>query len=384
MLQPVNVAREGVTEPTAIRSFVEEIVEPVADRLEREERTPPDVIARIAASGFLGACAGVQHGGLGYDSATLAILFEAVGGASASILSLFTVHGMASHVIDRWGSGSQKNRFLPAMATGQHIGAFALTEPEIGSDARNVACAAEPVDGGFILNGAKCWISYGQCADLFVVIARAPKGSVALLVEAESAGMTVEPIRDMLGFRAAMLARVAFKDVFVPEENVLGRPGFGFSHVVGSALDLGRFAVSWGCVGMAQACVNASLDYALTRRQFGKPLAKHQLVQGMIADMVTETKAARALCENATALRQNKDPDAIVEVATAKYFASRTAMKVAETAVQIHGARGCSSDSRVERYFRDAKITEIIEGSNQMHQIIIAHQAGMKRGGMGQ
>ncbi len=157
-------------------------------------------------------------------------------------------------------------------------------------------------------------------------------------------------------------------------ENVVAT-GIWVFHIAGSALDL-AFRGRLGCVGIAQACVEASLDYAGTRRQFGKPLIKHQLVQGIISDMVTETKAARALCESATAMRQNRDPDAIVEVATAKYFASRTAMRVAESAVQIHGARGCSNEGRVERYFRDAKITEIIEGSNQMHQIIIAHHAG--------
>ncbi len=379
MPHSVITEKSGDTGPVSIGAFIEDIVDPVVDRLDREERTPPEVLAKFAESGFLGVCIGASHGGLGYDSARLAILFEALGGASASALSLFTVHGIATHVIDRWGNAAQKDRLLPAMAKGERIGAFALTEPDVGSDAANVACAARPTADGFVVDGTKNWISFGQCADLFVVIANAPQGSIALLVEAASPGITIEPIRNMLGFRGAMLANIGFKDVFVPAENVLGRPGFGFSHVVGSALDFGRFAIAWGCVGIAQACIDASLDYALRRQQFGMPLIKHQLVQGLIADMVTETKAARALCEAATSLRQNKDPDAIVEVATAKYFAARTAMRGATSAVQIFGARGCTADNPVERYFRDAKITEIIEGSNQMHQIIIAQQAATRR-----
>jgi len=368
---------ETIGPAVSVERLIDGIIGPAADQVDREDKTPPELIARIADSRYLGAGVGVEHGGLGYDSASLGQLYEAVGGTSATILSLFTVHGMACHVLARWGTDFQKTRLLPRMLDEGNICAFALTEPDVGSDARSVACTATPTDGGFTVNGAKCWISFGQCADLIVLIARAEQGSIALIADADAPGITITPIHNMLGFRGAMLARFDFEDVFVPADRVLGRPGFGFSHIVNSALDLGRFAVGWGCVGIAQACVDLSVEYAKTRRQFDKPLIKHQLVQGMIADMVTQTKAARALCESATSLRDAKDPDAIVEVATAKYFASKTAMEVAQTAVQIHGAYGCSGDSRVERFFRDAKITEIIEGSNQMHQIIIAHQAAM-------
>jgi glutaryl-CoA dehydrogenase (non-decarboxylating) len=358
-------------------AFIDEHITPHADRFDHEERIPREVIERLARESFLGAFIPAEVGGSGFDTLTQGLLCEEVGRAHSSLLSLLVVHGMVGHVLARWGTLMHKERYLARLATGAVLGAFALTEPEVGSDAANVQTRAEANGEGFLLNGIKTWISFAQLADLLMVVARLPEGPAVFLVEVNTPGVTVEPINGVLGFRAAMLGRIILDNVRVPADVLVGRPGFGFSHVAGTALDLGRYAIAWGCVGLAQACVDAALHHANSRKQFGKRLMSHQLIQGLLADMVTQTQAARALCYSAGLTRAEKDPAAIVEVSTAKYFAARTAMRVAQDAVQIHGAQGCAADSPVQRYYRDAKIMEIIEGSNQVQQMIIARYASI-------
>lgn len=207
------------------------------------------------------------------------------------------------------------------------------------------------------------------------MLARAPGGLVALLVPSDLAGVNTKPIRDVLGLRASMLAEIEFQDCVVPRENLVGREGFGLSHVGSAALDHGRFTVACGCVGMAQASLEASVRYAGGRTQFGVKIRDHQLVRRMITEMATDTRAARLLCRHAGALRAARHPSAIAETSIAKYFASRAAMRIAADAVQIHGANGVVGDFPVERHFRDAKIMDIIEGSSEMHQIHIAETA---------
>jgi alkylation response protein AidB-like acyl-CoA dehydrogenase len=212
-------------------------------------------------------------------------------------------------------------------------------------------------------------------ADVFLVVGQGPAGPTALLIPRRSAGLSVEPIRDMLGFRAAQLGQIVFTDVLVPKANTIGREGGGFSHVAGSSLDVGRFCVACGCTGLIRACLRASVDYARSRQQFGEPLRAHQLIQAMLADMATSYKASSALWRHAAGLRAAADPASIGETTTAKYFSSMAASRAASDAVQIHGANGCGPDYPVQRYFRDARIGEIIEGSSQMQQIMIAHEA---------
>jgi hypothetical protein len=224
----------------------------------------------------------------------------------------------------------------------------------------------------FVLNGSKKWISFGQLADLFLIVAKCDGKPSAFLVEKQASGVHIEPIRGMLGFRSAMLAQIDLKACTVPRDHLVGRIGFGLSHVVGAALDLGRFCIAWGGVGLAQAALDACVDYVRSRRQFGKELREHQLIQELIADMLTNVRAARALCRDAAAMQDTGSPDAIIETSIAKYFSGRTAFKVATDAVQIHGANGCVESSPVQRYFRDAKLLEIVEGSNQIQQLIIA------------
>jgi len=354
------------------RDFVDAEVAPSADAHDRAQRTPPELVAKLAARGYLGALAPQAHGGAGMDPVTWGLLCEEVGRGSASLLSLLTVHGMVIQSLAKWGTDAQRNHWLPLLARGERIGAFALTEPEVGSDANGITTQATQGDDGWRINGRKRWISFGQYADVLLLIAKVDGKASAFLVEPGDSGFSRSPIEGMLGFRSAMLADLRFEDCGVPQDRLVGRVGFGFSAIAGTALDHGRFCIAWGCVGLARAATEASLAYSAQRTQFGVALREHQLIQQLVADMITETSAARALCLQAALLKQRGDPATIMETSTAKYFASRVAARASADAVQVHGANGCSDAYPVQRYMRDAKIMEIIEGSNQMQQMIIA------------
>jgi alkylation response protein AidB-like acyl-CoA dehydrogenase len=303
------------------------------------------------------------------------LLHEEVGRGCSSLRSLLTVHSMVSYAVLRWGSSRLKDTWLPQLAQGGAIAAFALSEPKVGSDARSVETTATRAGDAYVLHGEKRWITFGQIADIFLVFARCADQPTAFLVERNNPGVRVEPIHGMLGTRASMLAALHFEDCIVPRANMVGGVGFGFAAVGTSALDLGRFSVASGCVGIGQACLEACSRYTSERRQFGAHLREHQLIRQMVTDMVTNVKAARLLCHHAAYLREIGDPCAGAETFVAKYFASTMATKVARDAVQIHGAYGCSPDSPVQRYLRDATVMEIIEGSTQIQQITIAEQA---------
>ncbi len=353
------------------RGFVNEEIAPFADGFDKEERTPPSILEKLGRQGYLGATIPVEYGGLGLDMVTYGLLCHEMGRASASLLSLLTVHGMVSHVLAKWGTEEQRKRWLPRLAKGTTLGAFALTEPTIGSDARNIVSRAERAEGGYDLNGTKKWISYGQTAGLFIVFAQVESKPTAFLVERETKGLSVLPIGGMLGFRASMLAEIRFKDCRIPMDAAMGRVGMGVSHVGGYALDFGRYSIAWGATGLGQACLDACLEYSGNRSQGGSLLRDHQFIQGMIAEMIVNVKAAKLLCVRAGRLKDSGDPESIIETTIAKYFAARMIGRVANDAVQIHGANGCGEDFPIQRFFRDARIMEIIEGSTQIQQTVI-------------
>jgi alkylation response protein AidB-like acyl-CoA dehydrogenase len=282
---------------------------------------------------------------------------------------------MCSHAIARWGEPAMQREWLPDLASGKRLGGFALTEPAIGSDAKHVETQLTDRGDHWLLNGRKRWISAAQLVDVFLVLGRTEAGPTAVLVPREAPGLTITPIGGMLGFRAAQPCELVFEDVVVPKERMIGPEGMGFSHVAGSALDVGRFCIACGCTGLIKACLRASVAYARSRKQFGVALREHQLIQAMLADMATGYRAARALWRQAADVRRQALPSSIVETTTAKYFAATAASRAADDAVQIHGANGCGPDYPVQRYFRDARVGEIIEGSNQMQQLMLAHDA---------
>jgi glutaryl-CoA dehydrogenase (non-decarboxylating) len=291
------------------------------------------------------------------------------------VRSLLTVHGMVALAILRWGSPEQQDTWLPKLSSGEVIGAFGLTEPNVGSDAKSIETTAALSGNEYILNGTKKWITMGQIADLFLIYARLEGKPTAFLVTKNSPGFMVKPISGMLGAKASMIAELSFNECRIPKESIVGRQGAGLTHVAISALDYGRYTIAWGCVGLGQACIEASVGYARTRKQFGTVLRENQLIQKMIAEMVTNVKAARLLCYQAGYLKDAGDPDSIMETWVAKYFASTMLAKMTSDTVQIHGANGCSGEYPAERYLRDAKINEIIEGTTQMHEVLIAINA---------
>lgn len=358
------------------RTFVNEEIIPNAGQYDHEERIPAELIEKLAQQGYLGAILPEKYGGLGMDFISYGLLNEELGRGCASVRGLVMMQNMVGLTILKWGSEEQKARWLGRIAAGKTIAAFALTEPDVGSDAVHIQTSlAEEDEANFIINGHKKWITLGQIADLFLVFGKKLGKLCAVLLEKDSPGLSVAPITGMLGAKASMLAELQLDNCSIPLENLVGRAGFGFVPVGLTALNLGRYSIAWGCVGIGRACLEACLEHTSTRKQFGVPLKKHQLIQKMITEMVVNIKAARLLCCQAGQLQEEGNANAIMEIMAAKYFASKTAFQAANDAVQIHGAIGCSSESAVGRHLRDAKIMEIIEGTSQIHEIKIAEYA---------
>jgi glutaryl-CoA dehydrogenase (non-decarboxylating) len=355
-----------------VREFADRELVPRAGEFDRAEAIPRDVIDKLNERGWLGSIVPREHGGAGFDMISYGILTEELGRGCSSTRSLLTVHDMCCQGILRWGSKLQREKYLGRLATGEIIGAFALSEPNAGSDAKGIATTAVPDEGDWVINGSKKWTTYGQIADLFLLFAQVDSKPTAFLIERDTPGFSWTPTRGLLGTRASMIAEMKLEDVRIPAEAMVGRPGFGVSHVVGAALEQGRYSVACGSVGIAQAALEASLAYARERVQFDKPLFDHQLVRAMLSDMIVQVRAARLLCMRAGYLRDIGDPGSFAETMIAKYFASTTATRVATDAVQIHGGNGCHEDFAVSRLFRDAKVMEIIEGSTQIQQFTIA------------
>jgi len=353
------------------RAFAAAEILPHAGRWDREAALPRTVIDALRERRYLGSNVPVEHGGVGRDMIDYGLLTEEIARGCSSVRSLLTVHDMVAHAVLRWGSPAQRQRWLPALARGEVLAALALSEPNAGSDAKSVETIAVDAGDGWVLDGRKKWTTFGQLAGLFLVLAQCDGQPTAFLVERESPGLAVRPLQGVWGTRASMLAELTFAGCRVPRESLLGRIGFGLSHVVAAALEHGRYSVAWGAVGIGQACLDACRRYTAERRQFGVPLADHQLIRRMLTDMIVDVRAARLLCLRAGWLRDQRDPGAFMETMAAKYFASTMAVRAANDAVQIHGANGVSDDYPVGRYLRDAKVTEIIEGSTQIQQITL-------------
>lgn len=359
----------------AFKAFADEEIAPYADRFYREECIPPELIKKMVQRGYWAATLPQTFGGSGMDMLTYGLLTEEIGRGSADVRNLIGVQGMVSSAILKWGSKEQKERWLPRMASGETVAAFALTEPEVGSDAKSLETTATLAGDYFVLNGRKKWISFGQNAGLFLVFAQCEGRVTAFLVERTSPGFTTKPITDLFGLRASMLAELYFDECRIPKENLVGRIGFGLSYVAAYGLSHGRYSTAWGCVGLAQACLEACIQYTSERKQFGVYLKEHQLIQQMIAKMIANVTAARLLCCRAGYLLDSSDQEAVMAISIAKYFASTIAFKAAGDAVQIHGANGCGPDYPVQRYLRDAKVLEIVEGSTQIQELLIARYA---------
>lgn len=356
---------------------------PLADEIEAAKAVPPGVLETVARSGALAAMVPAEYGGRPLSHQDYGELNRAVARTSASLQSLLTVHGMVCASLSRWAPEETRRQLLPRLASGELLGAFGLTEDSAGSDAQAIETTAtpeDPEDAGaadtvWRLDGVKRWLSFGQIAHCFLVFAKHGDRSVGFLVRRDDVGVRVVPSRPTSGFRSAMLADLHLEGCRVPAVRMVGRAGFGVSQVASTALSLGRLCVAYGSLGLAEACCDAMLGHTSSRRQFGGRLIDLQLVRGLVSDAVLDTEAARLLCEQAARAMDTKDDWLIHHVLTAKLAASRAASTAAAAAAQLHGATGLVDGGPVDRWVRDARVMQVIEGSTQLLQHLLAEES---------
>jgi alkylation response protein AidB-like acyl-CoA dehydrogenase len=361
------------------RDFTDREIVPRAAENAREHRFDTELIARLAAQGYLGAVVPPEYGGSGLDHVSYALLLEEIGRGCSAMRTVVSVQtSLVCQTILEWGTDEQKARLLPRLCAGDWLGCFALTEPDTGSDAANLRTRAEPTSDGWLINGAKMWISNAGHARLAVVFAQtdpalAHRGLACFLVDTDQPGFQTRLIRGKMGLHASDTAAIALDDVHAGPDALLGRVGDGFK-VAMSALDSGRYSVAAGCVGICRGCLEASVAYASEREQFGRPIASFQLVAAMIAEMVVKTDAARLLTWRAGLLKDAGRPST-TETSIAKLYATESAVACADAAIQVHGGAGYVDDHPVERYFRDVRVTTLYEGTSEIQKLIIARAA---------
>ena len=363
----------------AVREFAETEVTPIAAELDRDHRFPRELLPRLAEMNLMGMPYPEKEGGAGADYVSYVISIEELSRACASTAVIVSAHtSLATWPIFKFGTQAQKDQYLNDMASGRRLGAFALTEPAAGTDAGAGTATATMHADGYALNGSKMFITNAPYADVYVAFAktdpeRGTRGMSAFIVEKDTPGFSVGEAEHKLGIRGSSTPPVYFSDCRVPRDALLGGEGDGFK-IAMATLDGGRIGIAAQALGIAQAALDASVAYAKERVQFGKPIATLQAIQWMIADMATEIDAARLLVYRAASCVDNGRPYS-TEGAMAKLFASETATRVAGKAIQIHGGYGYTESYPVERNYRDAKITELYEGTSEVQRMVIARSA---------
>jgi butyryl-CoA dehydrogenase len=366
---------ERMIQETA-RDFSETEIAPVAAENDAKCRFPADIIKKLAELGFMGMIIPEQYGGAGLSNFCLVLALEEINRVCASTGVTMSVHNslLCSPII-KYGTDDIKQRYLPRLATAELLGAYALSEADAGTDAASISARGVKDGNDYVLNGAKLWITTGADADLFTVFVKTnpearAKGISAFLVEKGTKGFGIGKKEDKLGLRASSTTELVFEDCRVPAKNMLGGEGDGFTIAL-ATLDGGRIGIGTQAVGIARACLEASVAYAREREQFGKKIGEFQAIQWKIADMATQIDAARLMVYRASRMRDMNVPHT-KEAAMAKLFASEVANRAARDAVQIHGGAGYLKDFPVERYYRDARITEIYEGTSEVQRIVIS------------
>ncbi|MCK1983613.1 MULTISPECIES: acyl-CoA dehydrogenase family protein [Peribacillus] len=373
----ITLTKEMQQMKEMIRNFVEREVEPYAIQIEEEDAIPEHLVEKAKDLGLFGISIPEQYGGIGLNAVGKATVLEQLGRTHNGFVSLISAHtGIGSTGLVKLASEHLKNKYLPEMAAGTKIGAFALSEPGAGSDATNLATSAEKKGDYWVMNGTKHFITNGPIADVYTVFALTDKdkgakgGITAFLVERDFPGLIVGKKDKKMGLRGSYTSQVIFEDCIIPEENVIGEVGMGYISAL-KILGEGRVGLAARSVGSSGKLIELSAKYAKERIQFGKPIADNQAIQWMLADMATETEAARALTMMA-AQKIDEGKKVIKEASMAKLFASDVFNRVADKAVQIHGGMGYMAEYPVERFYRDARITKIYEGTNEIQRLIIA------------
>jgi butyryl-CoA dehydrogenase len=354
-----------------VREWAEVDIEPVASEIDRASRFPSHLVYDMGDMGFLGMVYPEEFGGANSDYVSYAIAIEEISRVSASVATTFAAHvSLAVAPIFNFGTKEQKEFYLPKMISGSWLGAFALTEPSAGSDVAAGKSTAIERDGDYLLNGQKIFITNAPYAYVYIVFANTAKGMSAFIVPRDDEGLSIGDPEHKMGIRGSSTCPLYFDNVRLPKDRLLGVEGKGFK-IAMKTLDSGRIGVAAQAVGIAQASLDAAVTYAKERTQFGKPLAAQPVIQAMVADMATEIEAARLLTYKA-ASNADEGISYSLESSMAKLFASEVATRCAGKAIQIHGGYGYTESYPVERYYRDAKITEIYEGTSEIQRMIIA------------
>jgi len=358
------------------RRFTDNEIVPRSRDNDRNAHFDTELVAKIAEQGYLGAIVPQEYGGAGLDYLSYGLIVEEIGRGDSSMRTVVSVQtSLVCSAIVRWGTEEQKRRYLPKLCSGEWLGCFGLTEPDTGSDAANQRTRARRTDAGWVLNGAKMWISMGNVANLALIFAQTDpekrgKGLACFLVETEGTdGYQPQEIHGKLGLHGSDTAEISLSDCVVSEDGMLGEIGDGFK-IAMTSLESGRYSVAAGCVGICQGCLDYSVNYAKERQQFGRPIASFQLVQAMLADMKVETDAARMLVYRAAYLKDTGQPNS-TETSVAKLYATEAANRCATTAIQVLGGSGYVDDHPVERHFRDVRVTTLYEGTSQIQKLII-------------
>ena len=361
------------------RTFAQTRVAPLAREMDESGKMPQALIKELAQTGFLGGALPKEYGGGGWDALSLALCYEELGRVDSSVRGMMTVHtSLVSQCILQWGGESQKREYLPPLARGEILGCYCLTEPNAGSDAASMESTATRDGDDYVINGEKIWITNGGIARLAIVFANADplmkhKGICAFLVPTDTPGFRREKMPGKeLGHRASDHAHIVFDNMRVPKSALLGAHGAGFK-VAMSALDHGRLGVAAGALGVGQACLDACVEFAKTRRQFGQRIGNFEMIQSTLADMAADIDAARMLVYRAAWLK-DQGVRATRETSIAKLFATEAAVRAANQAVLLHGGRGYSNEFPVERYYRDIKGLQIYEGTAHIQRIVIARE----------
>jgi len=368
---------QGLIQRTA-KEFAADKIRPVAAVHDREGSFPGEIISKLGELGFMGIMVPEEYGGSGFDCLTYVIALEEIAVSCASTAIIMSVNNsLVCDPIISFASESQKHSYLPELSTGKRLGCFALSEPEAGSDPASMRTSAVRKGNSYVINGTKSWITNGAEADTAILFAatdpsKKHHGISAFIIDMDTPGVKVGKLEHKLGIKASSTAQLFFEDCKVPESAILGEEGDGFK-IAMSTLDGGRIGVAAQAVGIARAALEESVRYAKERKAFGKPISNFQGLQFMIADMATKLEASRLLTWQSAVMKDRKE-NYSKKSAMAKLFASETAMWVTTKAIQIHGGYGYTVDYPVERFFRDAKITEIYEGTSEIQRNIIARE----------
>ena len=366
---------------TVAREFAATEIAPFSDAWDRDAYFEPSLVGKLGSLGFLGMMIPEQYDGLGLDTLTYLVALEEIATVDASVAVMLSVHNsLPTQMIVKWGTEKQKECFLKPMARGELLGAFALSEPEAGSDAASLRTQAVRDGNDWILNGTKAWVSSGTKGEVILAMARTDtpddrrgaRGIGAFIVTPDLPGFSVGKKEDKMGLRASPTVQLRFSDMRVPGDRLLGHPGSGFIYAMQS-LDNGRLGIAAQSVGIAEASLRHAATYAAERKQFGKPIKEFQAIQFKLADMATRVASSRALL-HAAATAKDRGEHITQFSSMAKLLASETAMWVTTQAIQIFGGYGYVKDYPVERLFRDAKVTEIYEGTSEIQRIVIARE----------